>query len=77
METKTFSVQGLFSVSTCLITITFRSSPGSGEKQHIILKGAAFRRKLPPRVGDSSSGVLEVLEIVPAAVLPIISGFCS
>lgn len=49
-------MQGLFPVSDFLRNIAFRSSLGSGEKQYIILKRAAyFRRKLPRRVGNRAA----------------------
>lgn len=70
---------GLFSDSNFLIVIIFRSPLGSREKEHTILKRAAlFQKEIATQGGrQNSSGVLEVLTIVPTAVLSVIYGPCS
>lgn len=53
---KAFSVQGLLLVSHVLKVIAFRSSLGSGEKQHILLKGAAlYQKEIATQGGRQSS----------------------
>lgn len=77
-EKEAFSAQGLFSVINCLITITFRSSLGGGRKA-TYSKGSCIISKENCHPGWEAEQLwfLEVLKIVPAAVLSVISGSCS